>query len=498
MSTKSNLLTTVQKNLKKHRFIIASNREPYTNKYRGNNIDFVRTVSGLTIALDPVMQAVGGIWVAWGSGDADKSVVDESSCVKVPPANPRYTLRRIWLSEEEQNGYYYGYANQALWPLCHIAYEKPLFLKGHWQIYEEINRRFAEAILEEIKDEKVFIWLQDYHLTLAAKFIKEKRPDTIVAMFWHIPWPNPEVFRICPQKKEILEGLLSCDLLGFHIRYHCINFMNTVDFELESKVNNEENSIMYQGHKTLIRDFPISVDFKGMAKEAQSSEVIRLIKELPQEISPAYEILALSIDRIDYTKGMLERLKAIDLFLEKYPEFRKKIVFYQVGAPSRIGVDSYKKLISEAREAVKRINEKYEENNWYPVVLNEECIDYARQLALYRCADMCIVSSLHDGMNLVAKEYVAANVDNKGVLILSQFTGAARELANGAILINPFDFDSVADAIKEAIHMSREKRKENMRALREVLAKKNIYLWAERFISSLEDLKSGIKTKTVV
>lgn len=485
MWTKESLIKTIQKNLKGYKFIVASNREPYMHEYKDEEIKCIKTVSGLTIALDPVMQAAGGVWIAWASGNADKDTVDENNCVKVPPDNHRYILKRLWLSKEEEERSYYGYSNQALWPLCHIAYEKPIFLKEHWQVYKKINQRFAQAILEEMRDDKAFVWLQDYHLTLIAKYTKEKRPEAIVSMFWHIPWPNPETFRICPQKKEILSGLLSCDLLGFHISYHCINFMNTVDFELEAKTNYEENSVIYREHKTLIRAFPISVDFEGISNESQSLPVIQAMKHLPDQIPPPYEILALSVDRIDYTKGILERLRAIDRFLEKYPEYQKKFVFYQIGALSRIHIKSYKDLINMVQQLVEEINWKYEAGNWYPVVLNNKGINYAEHLALYRSADLCIVSSRHDGMNLVAKEYVAANVDLKGVLILSKFTGSARELSKGAILINPYDFGSTADAIKKAIQMSKEEKVERMRKMRDIVAQRNIYRWAGKFISNL-------------
>ena len=489
MADRESLIKAVNIYLKDYKFVIASNREPYINKYKGNKIQFIRTVSGLTIAMDPVIRAAGGVWVAWGSGDADKEVVDENECVKIPPDKPRYTLRRIWLSKKEEEGYYYGYANQALWPLCHIAYEKPIFLKEHWLIYDEINKRFAQAILDMIGDEKAFIWLQDYHLALAAKYIKKVRPDVIIALFWHIPWPNREAFRICPQKKEILEGLLACNLVGFHTRYHSSNFMDTVEHELEAQVDYEEDSILYQKHKTLVNGFPISVDFDGMSEESRSPEVISSIQDLRNQIPCSYEILAVSVDRIDYTKGILERFKSIDIFLEKYPEYKEKFLLYQVGALSRTKIETYKNLEDQVRQAAESINRKYKTKRWCPIVLNFDIIDYTQQLALYRSADLCIVSSLHDGMNLVAKEYVAANIDNKGVLILSQFTGAARELSKGALLINPFDYELSADAIKRAIEIPKEQRRDNMRRLRDTVSKKNIFLWAENFISMLDTLE---------
>jgi trehalose 6-phosphate synthase len=482
------LIKEIQTKLDGYKFIIASNREPYMHVYDGKKVKCIKTVSGLTIALDPVMKKVKGTWIAWGSGSADKEVVDKNNCLKVPPNKPSYTLKRIWLSQKEQAGHYYGYSNQALWPLCHIAYEKPVFLKEQWKSYKKVNQLFAENVLDEIGNHKAFIWLQDYHLALAAQFIKEKRPDAIIAMFWHIPWPNHEVFRICPQKKEILEGLLSCDLLGFHIRYHCNNFLETVDYELEAKVSTEENSVVHEGHKTFVYNFSISVDFEEITKEAKSTQVIKKIKDFSKTIPVSHKILALGVDRIDYTKGILERLKSIDIFLERYPEYQKKFLFYQIAALSRVRIPAYKNLFNQINELAAKINRKYSSRNWYPIIINTEEVDYMTHMAFYRSADLCMVNSLHDGMNLVAKEFVAANVDCTGVLLLSQFTGSARELQKGAVLINPYDLDTTADKIKEAIQMPKKEKSERMQTLREILSENHIYKWADKFISHAMNL----------
>ena len=489
MWSKESLQKAIKERMKDYHFIIASNREPYIHEYSGKKIKCVKAVSGLVIALDPVMQASGGMWVASGSGDADRDVVDEQNKIRVPPEKPYYTLKRVWLSKEEENGFYYGYSNQALWPLSHITYEKPVFNADDWQYYKKVNKRFAESILEEITDEKCFIWLQDYHLTLAAKYIKEKRSDAVISLFWHIPWPNPEVFRICPQKKEVLEGLLSNDLLGFHIRYHCHNFLSTIEDELEAKVNWEDLSVTYQGHTTLVRPFPISVDYQGISQQARSSEVKQAMENIPDSIDPPYEILAVGIDRVDYTKGILERIKAVDRFLEKYPQYQGKFVFLQFGALSRIHIKSYKQLIDNIQALAEEVNWKYGKGYWYPIVVKNIRLDYASHLALYRAADLCLVSSLHDGMNLVAKEFIAANVDKKGVLILSQFTGASREYSREAVMVNPYDPDGFADAIKYAIEMSGKEKKERMEKMRQILEENNIYRWAGKFISNLLKLE---------
>ncbi|MBL7081336.1 MAG: trehalose-6-phosphate synthase [Candidatus Omnitrophica bacterium] len=468
---------------------MASNREPYIHEYSGKKIKCVQAISGLTIALDPVMQASGGIWVAYGSGDADKDTVDKNNKIRVPPENPSYTLKRIWMTKEEVNGYYYGYANCALWPLAHIAYEKPLFDAFDWGYYETVNRRFAQNILKEISNGKSFVWLQDYHLTLTAKYIKEKRPDAVISLFWHIPWPNPEVFRVCPQKKEILEGLLSNDLLGFHIRYHCHNFLSTIELELEAKVDWEELSVVHQGHKTLVRPFPISVDYEGISTGAKSVEVEKAMQGISDSIDPPYEILIIGIDRVDYTKGIIERLKAVERFLEKYPQYHGRFVFLQMGALSRIHIKSYKLLIDNIQALAEEINWKYGEGSWYPIVVKNIRLDYTSHLALYRAADLCLVSSLHDGMNLVAKEFIAASVDKKGVLILSQFTGAARDFAKEAILVNPYDSEGFADALHMALELSPKEKRERMERMQQILAENNIYRWAGKFISNLLKLE---------
>ena len=484
MWDKKTLQELIKEKFTGYKFIVVSNRQPYSFEYAGRKIKCVKTIGGLVTALDPVMQTAGGVWVAYSSGDADMSVVDKNNSVKVPPEKNLYIEKLVVLSKEEENGYYYGYANQALWPLCHIAYKQPVFNSSDWEHYKNANKKFAESVVELFDEQKPFIWLQDYHLTLCAKYIKEKKSDAVISLFWHIPWPNPEVFRICPQKSEILEGLLANDLLGFHIKYHCHNFLSTCESELEAKVDWEESAVTYKGHKTLVKDFPISVDFEQMSEMASAKDVTKKVEDLPSEIDPPYEILALSIDRVDYTKGIVEKIRAVDRFLEKYPQYQKKFVFFQKGALSRLHIKTYKNLIDEIQSIAEEINWKYRSGNWYPIVLLNSKIDYATHLALYRACDLCLVGSLHDGMNLVAKEFISANVDLKGMLLLSKFTGAARELKE-AVLVNPYDIESVADAMKEAIEMSPDEKKDRIKKMRENIQENNIYKWAGKFIANL-------------
>ncbi|MFC1576711.1 trehalose-6-phosphate synthase [Candidatus Omnitrophota bacterium] len=486
MWTKETLQKALKQKLENYRFIVVSNREPYIHEYSGKKVKWVKAISGLVIALDPVLQASEGIWVAYGSGDADKDAVDKDDCVRVPPDNPKYTLKRIWMDKEEENGYYYGYSNQALWPLSHISYQKPSFDEHHWEYYKKINKRFAEAVCGMMNSDKSFVWLQDYHLTLCAKYIKKDHPDAIVSLFWHIPWPNPEVFRICPQKKEILEGLLSCDLLGFHIRYHCHNFLQTIEQELEAKVDWEELSVTYKGHKTMVGPFPISVDYAAISEAAKTKEVTLATQTtIPEEIDPPYDHLAIGIDRVDYTKGIIERIRGVDRFLEKYPQYQGKFVFMQIGALSRIHIKAYKQLIDNIQAIAEEVNWKYRSGYWYPIVVMNKRLDYTSHMAYYRMCDLCLVSSLHDGMNLVAKEFLSANVDEKGMLLLSHFTGAAREFEKDAVMVNPYDPDGFADALREALELKEKDRKKRIQRMRNIISDNNIYTWAGKFISDL-------------
>jgi trehalose-6-phosphate synthase len=490
MWTKESLCELVKDKLKDYHFISVSNREPYIHTFSGRAIKCTVPASGLTVALDPVMQASGGTWIAHGSGDADREVVDQSSKVNVPPENPKYTLKRVWLSREEEEGYYYGFANQALWPLCHIVYHRPVFRQTDWDAYQKVNQIFARNVLEETGNKKAFVFIQDYHLALVAKLIKEHNPGIITAQFWHIPWPNPEAFRICPWQKEILEGLLSNDLCGFHIRYHCNNFMDTVSRALEARIDYERYEISYNNDKTVVRPFPISVDFDDFSLNAQTKEVENEIIRLKKNWGLTDESIGLGIERFDYTKGIPERLRAIERLFHNNPQYLEKMVFIQAGVTSRTHIDAYKILLKEIETQVEQINLKYGTDRWKPIILICKNLPQLTLLALRRMADFCIVSALHDGMNLVAKEYVASRFDEDGVLILSQFTGSARELTD-ALLINPYATDLFATAIKTALEMPREERRKRMKRMLNIVRENNIYKWAGEIISELLKFEFG-------
>ena len=490
MWTRESLSQLVREKLGGYLFVVVSNREPYIHTFAGRKIVTQVPASGLTVALDPVMQACGGTWVAHGSGDADREVVDQHSRVSVPPDDPKYCLRRVWLSKEEEDGYYYGFANEALWPLCHIAYTRPIFSEAHWKTYKKVNTLFADTVLSEIGDRKAFVFVQDYHLALLPRMLKERSPNVIVAQFWHIPWPNPEAFRVCPWSDEILAGLLGNDLLGFHIRYHCNNFLDTIDRVLEARVDRDRYEVTCQGKKTGVRPFPISIDFDEIDQDSRKAEVDQEIERLRDRFGLTGELVGIGLDRVDYTKGIPERFRGLDRFFDKYPEYRGRVVFIQAGVPSRTQVDAYQRLNEEIDALVNVINRKNSIGHWKPIIYLREHETPLTLMALRRMASFCVVSSLHDGMNLVAKEFPAARWDEDGVLILSPFTGAARELTD-ALLVNPYATDHFADAIKLALEMPLEERQKRMRRMRDMLRENNIYKWAAETITELARFEFG-------
>ncbi len=468
-------------------FIVVSNREPYVHSLSGKKITWNRPVSGLTEALDPVMRASGGIWVAQGTGDADRQVVDENDRVAVPPDKPEYTLRRVWLTEEEVDGFYLGFANEGLWPLCHVTFTPPEFREADWKTYQEVNRRFAEAVMREIGDRRAVVLVQDYHFALLAAYLKERNPRLTVGQFWHIPWPPYEQLRTCPWHEEIMAGMLGNDLMGFHTPSFCANFIDSVARSLEADTDRERSAIVRRGNTTVVEPFPISVDFEGISAQAAAPEVAQEMAALQDELNLKGKILGVGMDRLDYTKGIPERLLALDRFLEDNPAYRGKVVLVQAGMPSRTKIDTYRQIDRRIEKLMQDINEKYATADWRPVVPLTRQLSHVTLNALRRLAHFCIVSSLHDGMNLVAKEYAAARADGDGVLILSRFTGAAEELGE-ALLINPFATGAFAAAIRQAVEMPEPERRRRMRSLRQAVAGNNIYRWGGDMVARLISL----------
>jgi trehalose-6-phosphate synthase len=489
--TAERLAVQIQTRLHGGRLFVVSNREPYIHQRNGKSLEVTVPPSGLVTALEPVLTACDGTWIAHGSGDADKEVVDGHDRLRVPPENPRYTLRRLWLSKEEEDGYYYGFSNEGMWPLCHIAHTRPIFREKDWQLYQEVNRKFAAAVLDEIAGtENPVVLVQDYHFALLPQLLKEKRPDARVAIFWHIPWPNPEAFGICPWQKQLVDGLLGADLIGFHVQSHCNNFLQTVDRVVESRVDWEHFSVTRQSHRTLVRPFPISVDLgedEVIAPDSYGSDYLDR-SSLLHGLGVETPFVGVGVDRVDYTKGIHERFRAIERFLEKYPKYQGQFTFLQIGAPSRTHIKRYHDLMGELEAEAERINWRFQSSKWKPILFLNRSHSHAEIDRYYRAADLCLVTSLHDGMNLVAKEFLAARRDERGVLILSQFTGAARELRD-ALLVNPYDVDQTAEAIRAALEMDPEEKRMRVHRMRRIIRENNIHRWAGNLITELCELR---------
>jgi trehalose-6-phosphate synthase len=488
--TSSSLKEFMRAELKGKKLFLISNREPYMHIKEGRVTNCIVPAGGLVTALDPVMRICNGIWIAHGSGDADREFVDAHSKVRVPPEEPSYTLKRIWLTKEQEDGYYYGFSNEGLWPLCHITHTRPIFRLEDWICYQKVNELFAEALLEEIAHEKSpLVLIQDYHLALLPFLVKKKRPDARVALFWHIPWPNPESFGICPWRQEILIGMLGADLLSFHIQFFCNNFLDTVDRFLESQIDWDQFSVNRGRHATLVKPFPISVSYDPSAElEAATIDKTVTRKCILKELGIQAKYVGVGVDRIDYTKGIPERFKAIERFLEKYPEFVEEFTFIELGAPSRGHIKKYRELMIEVEETVEKINWRFHTKTWKPIVYLKAHHTHEEIDRYYRASDICMVTSLHDGMNLVAKEFIISRYDNDGVLILSQFAGASRELKD-AVIVNPYDIEEMADAIKFALTLGPSEKSDRMQRMRSVVKEHNIYRWAGKLITELSHVR---------
>ena len=484
---KDSLFRLVQEKLGDYLFILVSNREPYVHNMVDGKIVPNRPVGGLVQALDPVMRASKGTWIAHGSGSADKEVVDSHNRLAVPEEAPEYTLRRVWLTDEEVAGHYLGFSNEALWPLCHVTFTPPTYHESEWETYKKVNHIFADAILEEVGDRKAVVLVQDYHFALLPGILKERNPGLTVGQFWHIPWPTYEIFRTCPWQKEVLEGMLGNSLMGFHIQSFCDNFLDSAERALGAEVDRANSTVTYKGKTTRVEPFPISVDFDGISTEAADDAVEREIEAINKELNLEGKYLGIGMDRIDYTKGIPERLQALDKFFADSPEYIGKVVFVQAGMPSRTQIEKYKNLMDRTDELAERLNARYGTADWKPVVMWTRQLSPVALNALRRRADFCIVSSLHDGMNLVAKEYVAARTDGDGVLILSEFTGAAVEMTD-SLLINPFNIGEFALSIKQAVEMPEAERRRRMKGMREVVDGNNIYRWGGDHVSRLISL----------
>ncbi len=470
------------------KIVILANREPYIHEKTAEGVRVLHPASGLVTALEPVMRACSGVWVAHGSGSADRETVDADDTVRVPPGEESYLVRRVWLSEAEEDGYYYGFSNEGLWPLCHVAHTRPLFRAEDWAHYVTVNQRFADAVCEEVDTDDPVVLVQDYHFALAPRMIRRELPKATIITFWHIPWPNAERVGICPWREELISGLLGSSIVGFHTQQHCNNFVDTVDAFMESRIDRETTAIVQAGHRTLIRPYPISIEWPvRWLRDAPPIDECR--DSVRRELGlPADALLGVGIDRLDYTKGIEERLSAVDQMLARYPELRGKFTFAQLAAPSRTKIPHYRELNERIEALAADINGRWGSGAYRPIALLRTHHEPATVFRYYRAAELCYVSSLHDGMNLVAKEFVAARDDELGVLVLSQFTGAARDLTE-ALIVNPYDLHQVSDALAAALRMSPDEQRERMRSMRRLVSEFNVYRWAGRMLVDAASLR---------
>jgi alpha,alpha-trehalose-phosphate synthase [UDP-forming] len=477
------LRSLLRTQLRGDEIMVVSNREPYIHESTERGIVVRRPASGLVTAIEPVMRACSGTWIAHGSGSADAQTVDQNDHLAAPPGRNDYTLRRIWLSEREEQGYYYGFANEGIWPLCHVAHVRPVFREPDWEAYREVNRRFADAVVGEARSDDPVVMVQDYHFALLPAMIRERLPRATILSFWHIPWPNPESFGICPWRREILQGMLGSTILGFHTRFHCKNFIETVDRYLEARIEHEHSTISFRDEDTFVESYPISIEWPNGVAAAAWPPIEQCRRNVAQRLGlGAEQKIAVGVDRLDYTKGVLERMQAVERLLEQHPEWIGKVVLVQAGAPSRGVLEEYRLFQERLRQLAERVNQRFGRDDYLPIHLLVEHHDRDAVNELYRAADVCLVTSLHDGMNLVCKEFVAARDDERGVLILSRFAGAAREMTE-ALIVNPYHVEECAAALHRALTMPEAEQRERMASLRMTVREFNVYRWAGRMLT---------------
>ena len=491
------LRAILRNDLRGEDILVVSNREPYLHMRRGGRVEVSRPASGLVTALEPIVRACSGTWIAHGSGTADREAVDAHDRVAVPPVKPAYSLRRVWLTEEEEAGYYYGFANEGLWPLCHIAHVRPTFRADDRKQYIEANSKFARAVAEEAKTPDPIVLVQDYHFALLPRMIRETLPDATIITFWHIPWPNPEAFAICPWREELLTGLLGSSILGFHTRFHCNNFLDTVDRTLEARVDRETLEVTYGGKTTAVKRYPISIEWPpGEALTRTPVPECRAEVRRRNDLPPEH-FVGIGVDRLDYTKGIVERFLAVERLLEMEPRWIGRFSFIQIASPSRSKIGEYQEFEARVRALADKINGRFAFGGPPPILLKVEHHEPPDVYEHYRAADVCYVSSLHDGMNLVAKEFLASRDDDRGVLVLSQFTGASRELPE-ALIVNPYNIDQCAAALHLALTMPIAEQRDRMRIMRGLIREFNVYRWAGRMLLDAAGMRKRGKLRETI
>jgi trehalose 6-phosphate synthase len=492
MWTANRLRASLASSFQGESIVVLANREPFRHdRAVDGGIDISRSSGGLVTALEPLIQACSGIWVAHGSGTADRCVVDGRGGLTVPPASPSYRLRRVWLEAEEERGYYSGFANEGLWSLCHRAHVPPIFRPEDFKMYEAVNARFAEAVCEEVETSWPLVLVQDYHFALAPRCIREHLPSSTIVTFWHIPWPDPRAFAICPWNRQLIEGLLGSSIVGFQTPHDCQNFIETVESSVDAVIDQRRQVITYGDRQAAVRAYPVSVEWPSQwARQSPPVDMCRTDVRRQLGLPPDI-LLVVGVDRLDYTKGLDEKVRAIERLLEMHPEFRERLVLAQIAEPSRAGLAAYQAYRSRLKDTTHRVNTRFGTDSYRPIIQLEVHHEPADVYRFLRAADVCYVGSLHDGMNLVAKEFVAARDDDRGVLILSEFAGAARELKT-ALIVNPRAIDDCAEAVAKALRMSREEQSTRMRAMRSVVAEFNAYRWAGDMLADAARLRADL------
>jgi trehalose 6-phosphate synthase len=490
MWTAERLRTALATSFRGESIVVLANREPFRHdRAADGGVSVRRSTGGLVTALEPLLQACSGVWVAHGSGTADRCVVDRRNRLNVPPTNPSYRLRRVWLDEEEERGYYGGFSNEGLWPLCHRAHVQPIFRTEDFKMYQAVNTRFAEAVCEEVKTKWPLVLVQDYHFALAPQAIRDRLPSSTIVTFWHIPWPHPRDYAVCPWDRQLVEGLLGSSIVGFQTPEDCLHFIETVSLSLNARIDRRHQIITYDDRQVAVRAYPVSIEWPSQWTR-QSPPVDTCRADVRRQLGLPPDIrLIVGVDRLDYTKGLDEKVRAVERLLELHPEFNERVVLAQIAEPSRTSLAAYQAHRARLVETKCRVNARFGSDTYRPIVLLESHHEPADIYRFLRAADICYVGSLHDGMNLVAKEFVAARDDHRGVLILSKFAGAARALT-AAIVVNPYAIDDCAEAVVKALHMSDEEQSTRMRALRSVVAEFNTYQWAGRILADAARIRA--------
>ena len=457
------------------RLLVMSNRAPIHLVGEGSEQRIEPTVGGVGSTFLRLLEHNGGIWIAWPGGS--KAIAR----MAMPPRNPRFMLVFQNLNEQDISNYYYGMCNRGLWPLMHFMTSNCRFDSSHWANYCLVNRKFAVTASREAEQYDV-AWVQDFHLALVPQMLRERRGNAPIGLFWHVPWPPEQVFRIFPWRRELLEGMLGADLIGFHTRAYVRHFLDCCERILGLEVDRARGEISHGSRVTRVGDHPLGIPGDFFHNLSASAAVRARARRIRNGLRG--HILILGVDRLDYTKGIIERLLAFERFLERKPEYCKRVTMVLIAVPSRTKVAEYAKLKRELDELVGRIVGRFSSGGWVPIRYLYAQLSPEELVAYYQAADIAMLTPLRDGMNLIAKEFVASQLGDSSVLILSEFAGAAEELPD-ALLVNPYDIDGVADTLARAIVMPLAEKHERLDRMRQQVMSNTLEQWSERFLADL-------------